>query len=346
MGSTMVTNRDVAKKAGVSLATVSHVVNKTRPVSEKTRQKVERAIKALDYHPSALARSLSIHSTRTIGLMVGNSALPLTAHLYRALEPEFSARGYSLVLRNIGEDPVREAACLEEFLGRRVDGILLFPSGKPLPEHAACEAAGIPLVFLNRRPRGIRGPLIELDSSRACEEATEYLISLGHRQIALVNREYRFAPFTSRERGYRRAMRRHAAPAQVIYVPGRIDESESAAEKAAREMLARAHRPTAIIAASHGISIGVLQGIRAAGVSCPRDLSVICFDDSSWSMCVDPPLTVMKHPTDAVSKAIVATLLAEIATKTAPRKSIVQRFHGTFVERASCGPPPRLSPNP
>ncbi|HQV29203.1 MAG TPA: LacI family DNA-binding transcriptional regulator [Thermoflexales bacterium] len=342
----MVTNRDVAQKAGVSLATVSHVVNNTRPVSALTRQKVERAIKALDYHPSALARSLSTHSTRTIGLMVGSITLPLTAHLYRALEPAFSARGYSLVLRNIGEDPTREAACLEEFLGRRVDGILLFPSGKPLPQHAACEAAGIPMVFLNRRPRGIPGPLIELDSSRACEEATEYLVGLGHRRIALLNREYHFAPFTSRERGYRRAMRRHATPPQVTYVPGRIDESEPAAEIAARQLLAGSLRPTAIIAASHGISIGLLQAIRAAGLTCPHDLSVICFDDSSWSMCVDPPLTVMKHPTAAVSNAIVETLLAEIAPKPAARKSIIQRFHGTFVERASCGPPPILSREP
>jgi LacI family transcriptional regulator len=249
-------------------------------------------------------------------------------------------------LRNIGEDPDREAACLEELLGRRVDGILLFPSGKPLPQHAACEAAGIPLVFLNRRPRGIRGPLIELDSSRACEEATEHLLGLGHRRIALLNREYRFAPFTSRERGYRRAMRRHAAPPQVIYVPGGIDECESAAENATGPLLAGASRPTAIIAASHAISIGLIQGIRAAGLTCPRDLSLICFDDSPWSKCVDPPLTVMRHTTDAVSQVIVDTLLAEIATKPAPRRSIVQRFHGTFVERSSCGPPPRAGGKP
>jgi LacI family transcriptional regulator len=342
----MVTNRDVAHKAGVSLATVSHVVNNTRPVSAKTRQKVEHVIQTLRYRPNALARSLSTHSTRTIGLMVGSIALPLTAHLYRALEPALGAHGYTLVMRNIDEDPAREAACLDEFIGRRVDGILLFPSGKPLLQHAACAAAGIPLVFLNRRPRGIRGPLIELDGSRACEEATEYLIGLGHRRIALVNRDFHFAPFTNRERGYRRAMRRHAAPPQVTYVSGRIDESESAAESAVERLLAGATRPTAIIAASHGVSIGLLQGIRAAGLTCPRDLSVICFDDSPWSRFVDPPLTVMTHPTDAVSVAAVETILAEIAAGAAPQKAGIQRFNADFVERASCGPPPRLSPNP
>ena len=210
----MVTNRDVARKAGVSLATVSHVVNSTRPVSAETRKKVEHVIKTLGYRPNALARSLSTHTTRTIGLMVGSITLSLTANLYRALERALRARNYTLVLRNIDEDPVREAECLDEFMGRRVDGILLFPSGRPLPQHTACAAAGIPLVFLNRRPRGIHGPLIELDSPRACEEATDYLLGLGHRRIALVNRDFRFAPFTNRERGYRRAspgMRRPAS---------------------------------------------------------------------------------------------------------------------------------------
>lgn len=336
----MVTNRDVAQKAGVSLATVSHVVNRTRPVSAETRKKVERAIKTLDYHPSALARSLSTRSTRTIGLMVGSIALPLTAHLYRALETSLGAHGYTLVMRNIDEDPTREAACLEEFMGRRVDGILLFPSGKPLPEHAACAAAGIPLVFLNRRPRGIHGPLIELDDPRACEEATEYLIGLGHRRIALVNRDFHFAPFTSRERGYRRAMARHGAQPQVAYVPGRIDESEPATETVVGQLLASGTRPTAIIAASHGVSIGLLQGIRASGLSCPRDLSVICFDDSPWSRFVDSPLSVMMHPTDAISAAAVETLLAEIAAGPTRRKAGVRRFRAHFVKRASCGPPP------
>ncbi len=342
----MVTNRDVAHKAGVSLATVSHVVNNTRPVSAKTRQRVEQVIKTLRYRPSALARSLSTRSTRTIGLMVGSIALPLTAHLYRALEPALGAHGYTLVLRNIDEDPAREAACLDEFIGRRVDGILLFSSGNPLPQHAACEAAGIPLVFLNRRPRGIRGPLIELDGSHACAEATEYLIGLGHRRLALVTRDFHFAPFTNRERGYRRAMRRHAMPAQVTYVSGRIDESESTAENAVARLLAGATRPTAIIAASHGVSIGLLQGIRMSGLSCPRDLSVICFDDSPWSRFVDPPLTVMMHPTDAVSAAAVDTLLAEIAAGASPRKAGIQRFHANFIERASCAPPPVIYDTP
>ena len=343
----MVTIRDVARRAGVSLATVSHVVNNTRPVSVPTRGKVERAIKALGYRPNALARSLSTSSSRTIGLMVGSITLPLTARLYRSLEHALRPRGYTLVLRNIDEDPVREAEYLDEFLGRRLDGVLMFPSGNPLPQHAACVKAGIPLVFLNRRPRGIRAPLLELDSARGSADATRYLAGLGHRRIAFLNRDFPFAPFTIRERGYRQAMLDLGLTPNVVSVPGRIDESAPAAEGIVHGILKDARAPTAIIAASHGVSIGLLAGIRSSGLACPRDISVICFDDSPWSMFVNPSLTVMTHPVEEITASAVDTLFAGIEAQEGaggrragrPSAAGVKRFHANFIKRDSCAPP-------
>ncbi len=350
----MTTIHDVAKAAAVSSATVSHVLNSTRPVAPATRQRVEQVIKKLHYRPNAMARSLNHNSSHMIGLIVWNLALPLTGQIYHRLDKLLRPRGFTLMVRTIDEDGDREALHLDEFLGRRVDGVFLFPTGQKLDQYDACAKAGIPLIFLDARPKNVAAPLIEMDSIRAGREAASHLIGLGHERIAFLSRKVAYPAFALREQGYRRAMKARGLTPEIHRVEGNIDRIIPNAASLVARLLSGPKPPTAVIASSHALSLGLMEGARASGAICPRDVSMICFEDSPWARFVDPPLTVMGHPVEAMSGAAVEAMLAGIQAVTARKnkgitpalrpRATVTRFQACFVERGSCGPPPPSTP--
>ena len=307
----MATIRDVAKLAGVSTATVSHVLNNSRPVMQDTRQSVLDAIARLNYRPSAIARSLTTSVTRTVGVLVADITNPFFAALVRGIEDRLSAREYNLIVCNTDEQSEKEAQYLELLLTRRVDGVIVAPTGAPQPLFSEFVERKIPLVFIDRLPPAKHGICITADNAAAAYSATEYLVELGHRRIGILARNPSLSTVIGRLSGYRQALSEHQIPADESLI-AITDQNVNAAFAGAQHLLTMPDRPSAIIATNLNMMLGLLHALQAQGLTCPRDLSIICFDDHPWAPFFTPPLTVIRQPVTKMCEAAVATLLTTI----------------------------------
>lgn len=308
----MATIRDIAKAAGVSTATVSHVLNDTRRVAPTTRAAVLDAVERLGYRPNAVARSLTTSETKTIGVMVANIAFPFFAELVRGLEHRLVPHGYTLMVCNTDETAEREAHTLEEFSRRRVDGVLAIATITDHPMLEVFARSGTPLVFLDRQPAPGLGHFVGMDNEAAGYLATRHLVDLGHEDIALLARSHRFSTMRGRLEGYRRALREAGLPERTQLVRSELVSVEDAA-RGADELLAGPERPSALIATNYTMTLGVLAALQRLGLRYPDDVSLVCFDDSPWARVLSPPLTVIDHPVEAICDSAAELMLRAIA---------------------------------
>lgn len=314
------TIRDVAKRAGVSVATVSHVLNGTRAVMPQTRSAVMTAIDDLSYRPSAVARGLTTNTTRTIGVVIADVTSPFFALLLRQVEDLFAVANYNLLVCNTYEEPEREARNLELLLDKRVDAVLLTPTGLPQPIYAEFNARQTPLVFVDRRPPDVRGSFVGTDNHQAAYDATRHLAELGHRRIALVSLTLETSAVTARMAGYQRALR-DAGLDEVPELMVATDFDRESASDVIKQLLRQPDPPTAIIAGSHAATLGSLMALRELDLRYPDDVSLICFDNSRWTDAVTPSLTVVTKPIHTLATAAVETLLSNLAEIEQARKS-------------------------
>ncbi len=303
------TIRDVAREAQVSVATVSHVFNRTRYVSPQTEELVKTAAARLNYRPSGLARSLSTHRTHLVGVAVADVLNPYFSMIIRGLEDRLWQHGYSLTVCSTDESQEKENHYLSLMLERRVDAMVIAPTGYPQPIFSEIINHQIALVFVDRRPPEALAPVVEIDNFKAGVEACEYLIGLGHQRIALITRNLFLSTAQNRTRGYRHALESHglALDPNLHCV---IDSTLEAAESGMHSLLNQPNPPSAVIATNHIITLGVLMALKKAGVCYPRDLSLVGFDDNPWVSAFTPSLTVIRHPIDLICNATVDALLA------------------------------------
>lgn len=333
------TIRDVARAANVSTATVSHVFNDTRPVSEATRQAVLDAARRLNYRPSAIARSLTTRRTYTVGVVVADVLNPFFAGIIRGVEDLLWQQGRSLVVCSTDEQPEKEAYYLHLLLERRVDGVLVAPTGADLPVYAELQHHHIPAVFIDRRPPQPWGPTVETDNVRAGYAATRYLLDRGHTRIAILGRHQALSTVTGRFAGYRQAL----AEADITPDPSlavTVDSHQEAALQGTLALLARRDPPTALIAANHVMTLGVVAAMRELGRQCPRELSFIAFDDLPWLALVAPPLTAVRHATAEICRCAVDLLMAAMNGQSTERNGTanypIVTLPAELIERASC----------
>ena len=200
-------SKDVARQAGVSIATVSHVINQTRFVSDETRQKVLDAIAALNYRPNAVARGLVTRSTRKIGLVISEITNPFFTAAARGIEDETLGHRYNIVLCNTDEDPEREEDSLRLLVAQQIDGLIIAPTGVRCESLLALAESGVPIVQLDRSSPGLMAPLVGVNNEEGAYQAIRYLIGLGHRRIAcLINLDV-ISTQTERLKGWERALR-------------------------------------------------------------------------------------------------------------------------------------------
>jgi LacI family transcriptional regulator len=304
------TMRDVARLAGVSIATVSAVVTGKKPVSDNLRGRVEEAMRALDYHPDHVARSLKMGSTNVVGMVIPDVTNPFFTELMQGAEEEARRCGISVMLCNTDGDAAIENWQLNTLLAHRVDGILVSCADSFIPWERL-ERRKIPFVFFDRVPLGFKGAAVVLDNRAAAAEATRYLIGLGHRRIAIIAGSQKVSPGIARLEGFREAMEAAHLSVRTQYV--RVgDFSIDGGYQAGLELLALPTRPTAIFSCNNKMTLGLMRAIGEQKVPCPDAISVIGFDEFEWSANFSPRLTTMGQPTRAMGRKAMQILLDQI----------------------------------
>ncbi len=335
----MATIKDVAALAGISYTTVSHVLNKTRPVSEHVRLKVEAAIAELDYVPSAVARSLKARSTATIGLLVPNSVNPYFAELARGIEDACERNGYCVILCNSDDNPQKQRSYLRVLLEKRIDGLIVASVGEERDLLDSLSCVRTPMVIVDRVLEGVEADLVRIDHEQGAYLATRHLLDLGHVDIACINGPEDTSVAKMRLAGFRRAL----TEAGVGLREGRVVHSDftSLGGYGAAALLLNRDRPTAIFAANDMIGMGVLRAAAERNITVPGALSVIGFDDIQMCQYVYPALTTVGQSIRDLGETATSLLLRRIAgSETAP---VEQRIVAPkIVLRESTGPSPDL----
>ncbi len=304
------TMRDVARLAGVSIATVSAVLTGKKPVSAERRRRIEESMRALDYHPDHVARSLKMGSTNVVGMVIPDVTNPFFTELMQGAEEEARRCGMSVMLSNTDGDAAIEHRQLNTLLAHRVDGILLSCADSFTPWERL-ERRKVPFVFFDRLPVGFKGAAVALDNRAAASEATSYLIGLGHRRIAIIAGSQKVSPGIARLEGFREAMEGAHLPVRTQYVRYG-DFSIDGGYRSALELIALPSPPTAIFSCNNKMTLGLMRAMAEQKVPCPDAISVIGFDDFEWSANFSPRLTTMGQPTRAMGRKAMEMLLDQI----------------------------------
>ncbi len=286
--------KDVAARAGVSVATVSRVLNQNPRVKPHLRERVLQAMTELDYRPSGIARNMRNQSARVIGLIISDIQNPFFTALVRAVEDVAYANQYTVLLCNSDEDPQKEQLYVDVLSTERVAGVIIVPTSgdccTPLLNRHT------PVVMVDRKVPGLATDSVTLDNVAGAYQATAHLIGLGHRRIGLVGAPLHVSVGLERRQGYEKALREREIPVdETIIRTGNF--KESGGYGAASELLGLDPRPTAIFAVNNLMTMGTLQAIHERGLRIPRDISIIGFDDMPWLPLLVPPLTAVRQPT-------------------------------------------------
>lgn len=320
------TMRDVARLAEVSIATVSAVVNGTAVVSPKRAERVRRAMDALDYQADQVARSLKTGHTRVVGMILPDVTNPFYPQVIVGAEDVARAAGYSVIICNANEDAEQEQKQLNTLISHRVDGVLIACSGLAVPLDRLMRRA-FPIVCFDRIPLGFRGDTVSTDNFQGGYDATRHLIKLGHERIAVLTGRLELSTHSSRLNGYREAMAQ--AHLSVLDEHSRFTGKQvEAGYEFGRDLLARAHRPTAIFCTNNKLFLGFVRAMNEAGVRCPEEISLVGFDDFAWTENFHPRLTTVAQPACELGRQAMQLLLERIESKTevpiSPRQVVLK----------------------
>ncbi|MCL4514202.1 MAG: LacI family transcriptional regulator [Firmicutes bacterium] len=307
----MPTLRDVARLAGVSISTVSHVLNKYDDINEETRQKVLAAIKKLDYHANSMARGLIKNKSSLIGLILFGEGIghPFFHQVVRGTIDEVEKRDRNAILSTVPHDGYEAAPIFRKMHEHRLEGLIVLG----LPEgHAAMARilnSKIPTLFVDAVVEGERIGSIRSDNFRGAFLATDHLLQLGHTRIAFVNEASEAAIFEERFRGYLAAHEKWGVEFNpALYI--KTGNYRVEGYRAARELFERDRQVTAIFASSDRLAFGVMDELRRAGLQVPQDVSVVGFDDIELACFANPPLTTVRQNGNLMGERAAKELVA------------------------------------
>lgn len=326
---------DVAREARVSLATVSHVINGTRFVSDETKQRVLLAIEQLNYEVNSVARSLKRNRSQVIGLLISDINNPFFTSLVRAVEDVAQGAGYSVILCNTDEDPSKELRYLHVLRQKRVDGVLIAPTGARHRYLEHLVETAFPIVCFDRALPDLPCDTVILDNVAGAYQMVSHLIGLGHRRIGVIVGLDRVGTTGERLAGYRRALADHGIPEEQSLVrsaDGRLEGGRQQAEA----LLSLASPPTAIFATNNLMTLGALVAVQSRGIHVPDDIAVVGFDDFEWTVAFQPRLTTVAQPTYEIGEIAARMLVERIEHRTTsePRRVVVPP---RLIVRQSCG---------
>jgi len=328
----MPTMAEVARRAGVSVSTVSHVVNRTRFVSPEKAKLINDAIAAMGYQPNELARSLKVASTNSVGLAISAISNPYFTDIICAVEAECARLGLMVFLSDTQEDPDRELEVVRAFHQRRVDGVILAPSGSPQRAIDYVAEKKLPCVLIDRFADD-RFDQIGVENETSMRSLIDHVASFGHRRIGYIAGQPGLATTRERIEAFRASLAANGLECPPHYVSEENVDTASA-PASTHALLSQPAPPTALVTGNNMTTIGAVRAIREKGLSIPRDLSLVGFDDFEWADCFEPRLTLVEQPCTEIGRQ-AATLLSErIASSHAPPRAV--RLQATLRTRESC----------
>ncbi len=338
----MTSIKDVAQMAGVSVTTVSHVLNKTRAVNPGTQTRVMAAVRTLGYVPSAVARSLKMKATHTIGMLVPNNSNPYFAELVRAVEDACFDAGYALLLCNTDDNAERQQVYLDVLAQKRVDGLIVASTTDDALMSLHLSQTTIPMVLIDRAIAGLDKPCVQTDHVQGGMLATSHLLSLGHQRIACIAGPEQLHSSEQRVQGWRQALQQSGLRSDLLEYG---DFGVNGGYLAMLSLLggSASSRPTAVIACNDLMAIGALRAAHERGLRVPQDVAVVGYDDIELASYTHPPLTSVVQPVVTMAQQAMALLLAYMKPiDPASQPAEVRLLTPALVTRASSKPPARM----
>ncbi|HTZ58842.1 MAG TPA: LacI family DNA-binding transcriptional regulator [Acidobacteriaceae bacterium] len=292
--------REVAKRAGVSTATVSRVVNGTAPVDARTEKRVRAAIQRTGYYPNTHARTLGTGKSHIYGLIISDIENPFFPELVKCFERLAVERSYEVLIANTDYQPERMEGCVRRMLERKVDGVAIMTSEMDPHLIQTLSGRGIPIVFLDTGSVGPGISNISLDYDSGVDQAIDHLTSLGHRRIAFISGPDNLASARTRHEAFLASLRRKKLECSKELIRS-ANHRFDGGYAAMLEILKLPQRPTAVLASNDLTAIGIMGAVYEAGLRVPENISVVGFDDIALSSFMSPPLTTIR-----VSRADIA----------------------------------------
>ncbi len=316
-----VTAMDVANFAGVSIATVSRVANKSDNVSDETRSKVLEAIEDLGYRPSRTAQRLRAHTSLVIGLIISDIQNPFFTSVVRGIEDVANQNGFSVILCNSDENPDKERWYIDVMRSEEVAGLIITSTSQVMENIERVVDGGIPVVAMDRFISHPQIDSVSVENIDGAYKAVSYLIENGHRQIGFIGLPLELTPGKERQEGYIKALRDHGLQVNSDLMFIGNSRQESGFDSAVK-LLDGTSPLTAIFSCNNLMTLGAIGGIISKGLSIPDDISLIGFDDMLWAPYLCPPLTVVAQPTYDMGKMAAELLVKRIANPEEPKTHI------------------------
>jgi DNA-binding LacI/PurR family transcriptional regulator len=337
--------KDVAQLAGVSTATVSHVINNTRFVSEEVKSKVKAAIEALNYTPNVHARSLSSGHSRTFGLIISDISNPFFPELIKSIEEKASAHGYDIILANTNYDPRRVVGSVQRMLEQNVRGVAIMTSEMDIGLSKRLADKRVALVFLDAGEVGPHMSNIVVNYEKGIRESVEHLLALGHRHIAYVSGPPQLKSAARRRAAFTKIMKKHQASLRTTPFIYEGDFKATGGQRAAAEILRLQPMPTAIVSGNDLMALGALRELKNAGLRVPQDISVIGFDDISFAALAETQLTTIVIPRAEIGEAAIEALLHTIKAEDNMGREFKVSTHLVARESTGAAAPAKKKPS-
>jgi DNA-binding LacI/PurR family transcriptional regulator len=326
--------KEVAKLAGVSVATVSRVLNNKPSVSSELRSKVLEAVGELNYQRNRVARSLRVKTSQIIGLIISDIQNPFFTSIVRGVEDLAYEHSYTLLLCNSDEDPDKERLYIDTMLAERVAGVIISPVAEVDNYSSVLLEAGVPIVAMDRRMRDLDVDTVLVNNVEGAYQAVSHLIELGHRRIGFIGGPLQTTTGRERHEGYKKALTEHGISLeQSLLKIG--DFKQDSGYQIVCELLEMDDSPVAVFTANNLMTLGALNAIHEKGLSIPQDMAIVGFDDMPWAPSLDPPLTAVAQPTYELGQTAADLLLRRVADPKRPVEQIC--LETTLVIRESSG---------
>lgn len=313
----MATLADIARRANVSVATVSRALNDSGYVRPEVRERILQIARELNYVPNHMALGLLKNRSQLILLLVPDVTNPFFAAVTRGVEDALAAQGLQLVVGNTDDNPFKERTYLRRALGHGVDGVIAIVASSAGTDSGHWRQLEVPLVLVDRACEGVEADLVTTNNESGAYQATRHLLSLGHQHVATITGPLRLQTARDRLAGFERAVREFRLPAdQAPVVEG--DFREEGGYRAMQQLLRRTPRPTAVFAANDVMALGVLAALEEAGLSAPGDVAVAGYDDIPYAVRTRPKLTSVAQPKYEMGAAAAELLLQRLASPGRP----------------------------